>query len=423
MILGLRLPTWHGWGLLLPIIPVCALGILTIEAIADPAGTKWLSSEAFRQLSYVLLGTGGMLVVLALGYHRIGHFAPLMFWGCVGLLFYIALDRYVDVPLVEVSSYGARRWIRLGPVPFQISELMKITYVLAIASYLRWRRNYRTFRGLVVPFALTLLPMALIKIQPDLGTALLFLPVLFAMLFAAGAKVRHLLTIVLMAVLAMPLFWFKIETYQRLRISGVFLQSEWVRHQFETHPHWWDRLRPASEKAADWRRELQDWEQLKGYQLVHSKTAVGGGGITGQGYAQGPFIENDKLLPERHNDFIFAMIASQWGLLGGLLVMACYAVMVIIGMDVATLTRDPFGRLVAVGFSSLLGVQTLTNLCVTIGLGPVTGVTLPFVSAGGSSLLASFTCIGLVISVAQHRPVIFGNEPFYFDEEVEKYQG
>jgi cell division protein FtsW (lipid II flippase) len=127
------------------------------------------------------------------------------------------------------------------------------------------------------------------------------------------------------------------------------------------------------------------------------------------------------LLPERHNDFIFAMIAHQWGFLGSLALLACYGVMVVIGMDVATTTKDPFGRLVAVGFATLIAVQALTNLCMTVGLGPITGVTLPFVSAGGSSLIASFLCIGLLISVAQHRPLSMGRLPFEFDEEAERY--
>lgn len=415
----LRLPTWYGWALLLPVVPLCVVSVLSIEATGTQAG-YWLTNDALKQLAFILLGVGSMLVVLAVGCERLGRASFLLYGLCIAMLVYLVLDRWLPIPLVDLQR-NARRWIRVGPIQLQPSELMKITYVLALASYLRYRRNYRTLTGLVPPFALTLLPMVLIKMQPDLGTLLLFLPVLFAMLFAAGAKGRHLGVIIALGLLAMPLFWFKIETYQRLRVTGVFLQSPWIREQLVQRPHVWNALRPDDEDGARWLRHLREWETRTGYQLVHSKTAVGSGGVTGQGYGQGLFIEHN-LLPERHNDFIFAIIAHQWGLVGGLLLLACYAFIVLIGMDVATLSRDPYARLTAVGFSTLIGVQTLTNICMTIGLGPVTGVTLPFVSAGGSSLVTSFICLGLLISAAQHRPVIFGNEPFQFDEEEERYQ-
>src|SRR5690606_12889769 len=128
------------------------------------------------------------------------------------------LDKAVPLPLVDAKR-AVRRWISLGPVQLQPSELMKTVYVLALAWYLRYRRNYRTLRGLLQPFALTLLPMGLILMQPDLGTVLLFLPVLFAMLYAAGAKTKHLLLVIALAGLASPIFWHYIRGYQRLRVA------------------------------------------------------------------------------------------------------------------------------------------------------------------------------------------------------------
>jgi rod shape determining protein RodA len=422
MALGLRLPTWHGWGLLLPIAPLCAVGVLSIQAISDVQAGHWLAGETIKQLAFIMLGLGGMMGALLVGYHRIGRFSFLLFGVCMLLLLCVVFGRRFATPLVPLRN-GAYRWIQIGPVQVQPSELMKIAYVLALAWYLRYRKNYRTLRGLVAPFALTLAPMALIKMQPDLGTVLLFLPVLFAMLFAAGAKTSHLGVIILAGVLAMPVFWFKIETYQRLRVTGVFLQSAWIREQLEEHPRLWNALKPTDEPENRWRAELREWETQTGYQLVHSKTAIGAGGILGQGYGRGAFVEYDRLLPEKQNDFIFALVAHQWGLIGSLALVFCYVVMVVIGMDVATLTKDPFGRLVAVGFATLLGVQTLTNICMTLGIGPVTGVTLPFVSAGGSSLVSTFLCVGLMMSVAQRRPIIIGRRPFEFDEEEERYGG
>jgi rod shape determining protein RodA len=303
---------------------------------------------------------------------------------------------------------------------------MKIVYVLALAWYLRYRRNFRTLFGLVAPFVLTLIPMALILIQPDLGTVLLFLPVLFAMLYSAGAKVKHLSIIVLLALLSAPFFWFQIKSYQRLRVIGVVLQSQKLRDYLIEHPKVWEaiigqRTVQDADEAAKWRSELTEWDRQSGYQLMRSKTAIGSGGLLGQGWNKGVFVEYD-FLPEKHNDLIFAMIGHQWGLLGTVLVILCYAAIVIIGFDVATLTNDPFGRLVAVGLSTMLAAQAITNLCMAVGIGPITGITLPFVSAGGSSIISSFLCIGLLISVAHRRPMLIANPPFVFDEEAERYQ-
>ncbi len=425
MNLGLPIPTRHGWGLMLAIVPLCLMGVLTIQATSDPDNVHLLTAATLKQLAYIGLGLLAMMGAMTVGYHRLGRWSFLMFAICVDLLLWLVLDRWVDVPLVDIKR-DARRWLTLGPVQIQPSELMKILYVLALAWYLRYRRSYRTLMGLVTPFVITLVPMALILVQPDLGTVLLFLPVLFAMLYAAGAKGKHLLIILLLAAFSAPFFWFQIKSYQRLRITGVLLQSRSVRDYLVQRPALWDRFRGKTKaddagESARWLRELTDWENYTGYQLVHSKTAIGSGGVLGQGWNQGIFVENN-FLPEKHNDFIFAIVAHQWGLLGSLLVLACYAAIVVIGFDVATITNDPFGRLVAVGVSSMLAVQTLTNLCMTVGIGPITGVTLPFVSAGGSSIVSSFLSIGLLISVAHRRPMLIANPPFVFNEEAEKYQ-
>jgi rod shape determining protein RodA len=415
MTVGIPLPSRHGWGILLPVIPLCLAGIYTIEVSSDSMG--FLAVETLKQMIFFGLGLIGMLTTLAIGHHRIGRLSYVFFVICVLLLFVLVLDRYVNIPFVTPIR-NTRRWIRVAGFQIQPSELMKVSYVLGMAWYLRYRRNYRRLIGLIPPFALTLLPMGLIKLQPDLGTVLLFLPVLFAMLIAAGAKIRHLLIIIMLGLICSPLFWLKIHTYQRLRITGVLLQSEKLRdylgqpadpeHGSATR---WDLLKPEDMKKGEWRRELENWESETGYHLWRSKAAIGSGGPTGQGSGKGIFVEYN-FLPEKHNDFIFAIIAHQWGLIGAIVVILCYGTIVIFGFEIATLSRDPFGRLLAVGLTIMLSVQALTNLCMTVGLAPITGVTLPFVSAGGSSLIVNLISVGLLISVAHHRPVLMGHRPF-----------
>ncbi len=452
----LPLPTRHGWLLLLPVLLLCAVGVLTLQATEMPVQAGLLGDRALRQLLYMFVGMIGMLIVMMVGYDRLGRWAYLLFALCLLLLLYLILDRWVkQLPLVEAIR-GSRRWLLLGPVRLQPSELAKIVYVLSLAWYLRYRRNYRTFIGLFVPFAITLVPMGLILLQPDLGTVLLFLPVLFAMLFAAGAKVRHLLLIIFLGVCCLPFFWLKIADYQRLRITGVLLQSSTLRGYLAEEPpvlpedssHWarirnlfasspstrpanddtetgrglarkrpmrWDWLCPETMVLGLWRQELVEWENRSGYQLVASKNAIGSGGLRGQGWGRGIFFEYD-FLPEGHNDFIFALIAHQWGLWGSLGVLLGFALIFLVGMVVASFTVDPFGRLVAVGLSAMIVFQALVNLAMTVGYGPITGMTLPFVSAGGSSLMASFISVGLLISVAQRRPRTLATPPFEFDE-------
>jgi len=433
MRLGIPLPTRHGWSLLFVALPLCLAGVLSIHATSasgqdasQQSMAALLTKDAIKQLVFVGVGLGAMMAVLVVGYPRAGRASYPLFAVCIALLACLVVDRWIDLPFVPVRRH-ARRWIWIGFTQIQPSELMKIAYVLALAWYLRYRRNYRTLGGLIMPFALTMVPMVLIKMQPDLGTVMLFLPVLFAMLFAAGAKARHLAVIIVMGLCCLPLFWFKIAPYQRLRIAGVLLQDQRLREYLHEPPTWlngrarrWDYLRPAGADPAQWQHELDHWETNSGYQLTRSKTAIGSGGPSGRGWGRGIFVEYN-FLPEKHNDFIFALIAHQWGLIGSLAVLLCYVAIVVIGFDVAARTQDPFGRLVAVGLAALIAVQALTNLCMTVGLGPITGVTLPFISAGGSSLIASFLAIGLLISVDQRRPILIARRPFEFDEEAEKY--
>jgi rod shape determining protein RodA len=232
--------------------------------------------------------------------------------------------------------------------------------------------------------------MFLILFQPDLGTLLMLLPVLLAMLFVAGARPRHLLTVLLLGCALLPAFYFYgMKEYQRTRIQVLFKQA-----------------------SAD-----EAWHMDQGYQLRQSKIALGTGGLTGTGYGEGIFVQYGDLLPEEHNDFIFAIIGHQWGLIGGVLVILAYGVIVLCGLEVATVTNDPFGRLLAVGVVVMIVAQALLNICMTVGLAPITGMTLPFVSAGGSSLWANFLALGLLVNVAQRRPMLIARAPFEHRDE------
>ncbi|MHC4542563.1 MAG: FtsW/RodA/SpoVE family cell cycle protein, partial [Planctomycetota bacterium] len=276
------------------------------------------------------------------------------------------------------------------------SEFCKLAYVLALAWYLRYRSNYRNFKALVGPFALALLPMVLILPEPDLGTVLLLMPILFTMLFAAGAKVKHLLLIVLMALMVSPMLWYKMRPYQRIRISSLLLQNTWIREQAEAHPRLGSALVGTQFTESKWK---SDW----GWHLIRSKYAVASGGTTGYGFRRGPFVKYD-FLEARHNDFVFAVIAQQWGFLGCLAVLGLYVIIVGCGLEIAANNTDPFGRLFAIGIVAVFVVEVIINVGMTVGLMPITGLTLPLVSYGGSSLVVSILCIGLLNNIGRCRP-------------------
>ncbi len=281
------------------------------------------------------------------------------------------------LPGVEKQN-GAYAWINFGFITLEPSELMKIAFVMVLARYLRFRASFRSLPGLLAPFALALIPVALILAQPDLGVASLFFPTLLAMLFVAGAKARHILLVLGLAAILAPVFWFSplVHPYQRERFAKLF----------------------SSDPNAN-------------YQQDRAMSAMGAGGLSGKGIDN---LSVSRHVPEAENDMIFAVIGEQFGFLGSAVVLLAYVVLFAAGIEISAATREPFGRLVALGIVVLLATQTLLNLMVVMRLFPVTGVTLPFVSSGGSSLVASFIAAGLLLNIGQTRTLVMAREAFEF---------
>ncbi|MEE9297008.1 MAG: FtsW/RodA/SpoVE family cell cycle protein [Phycisphaerae bacterium] len=391
------------WAVLAAVAMLYVVGLLCIYATEVSSAAA--PGKTIKHLVNLAIGLGAFMLILRVGHQRIGRFAVLIV--ALGLLGLVPLLVARHVPLGDVipRRRGAFRWIQLPFYSYQPSEFMKIAFIVGLAAYLRYRRNYRTFLGLMIPMAASLVPLALILMEPDLGTALLIMPVLFVMLFAAGAKTKHFVAVGACGLCVMPVLWTRLQPYQRSRFLGVLLQSEGLRARVIEEPHKYRFL--GSE------RQSREWEHGSGMQLVRSKAALGSGGLTGHGWARGAFVEF-SFLPDKHNDFIFAMVGHQWGLVGCLLVVTCYVIMVLAGIEIAAATPEPFARLLAVGVVALLSTQVAINIGMTIGLVPITGMTLPFVSYGGSSLLANFIGIGLLISVSRSRPFLLADKPFEF---------
>ncbi len=354
-----------------------AAGLLGIGRGDELAG----SGDYFtRQLVWIALAVPAMFVATLVPYRNLRRFSMPLF----GLSLLLLLVVYF-MP----ARNGAHRWIPLGVMNFQPSEMAKIAFIMALSHYLMYRRNYRRLPGLLVPFVLTLVPVGLILREPDLGTSLVFLPVLFTMLFAAGARPRHLLLIVVLGGALLPALWMAMSAEQKSRIVTLFVQQDGG---------------PAP--TGD------------GYHLHQSKQLLALGGMWGSN-VEGLAIDDPSAyrLPAGRTDFVFCLIGERFGLAGCAMTLLLYVFLFVQGLRIAAATREPFGRLLAVGVVSLLATQAIINAGMTVGLMPITGMTLPLISYGGSSLLATCVALGLLINVGMRPGYEMTQHPFQFGDE------
>lgn len=367
---------WRRFPWLIPLAAggLVALGLSGIERAEE----LYPGLERFdRQVVWLLISLPVLIVTTAL---------PLRWWkNAAAGLFLASLPLLVIVFWMPVRN-GARCWIPLGWLDFQPSELAKLGYILALSQYLMYRDNFRTLRGLLLPFLLTLVPLGLILAEPDLGSATLFIPVLFSMLFAAGARPRHLAAIVCLGLACLPLFWLGMNTEQRSRITSFLTQQD-----------------GGPNPGGD------------GYQQHQSKLILSLGGTWGSEFS-GPRLDDPDAyrLPAASTDFVFTLVGERWGFAGTSLTLLAYAILFAAGLQIAAATREPFARLAATGIVTLLAAQTIINTAMTVGLAPVTGITLPLMSYGGSSLLSTAVSLGLLIRIALHPNADLSAEPFRF---------
>ncbi|MBL8767310.1 MAG: rod shape-determining protein RodA [Planctomycetes bacterium] len=307
--------------------------------------------------------------------------------------------------LVALLVWGAARretrgWVQL-PLGFSLqpAEFTKLAVILMLAAYLRFRGPPTRWRDLVGPFVLAGIPMALIAKQPDLGGAITLVPVLIAMVLVAGAPIARLLSLFLIVAVVGVGFYYSpfIKDYQRGRIDAFFESIPEKTAEAQAY-----RAAGDHKNARKAEQELSVIKRQSNFQVYHAMISIGSGGLTGQKIGKG---KHNRLgfLPERHNDFIFAVIGEEWGFVGSSIVLWLSYLLITLIFLIAGRTRDAFGRLLCVGVGTWLGAQTFINTGVATGLLPVTGLTLPFLSAGGSSMVASFLGVAVVLNVGAHR--------------------
>ena len=340
-----------------------AVVILSAATLASLNPGRAGSSVALRQVAWFGIGLVALFVIASLDYRKLVRIGPFFYaMGLAGVVAVFVVGRVVS---------GARRWIGVGAITVQPSEIFKICFILMIVWWLtsRWGQPVSAWTvAATVP--IVLVPAALIVKQPDLGTALLLFPVLIVLLVGAGMSLRLLGGLALAGVSAAPLAWLALKDYQRERIL-VYL----------------DPFRDPLGSA---------------YNVIQAKIAIGSGQLLGKGVA-GATQSRLAFLPERHTDFIFAVFAEMWGFAGCLVLLTGYALLLLRGFDIAASAREPVGRLVALGATMLLATEVLVNIGMVTGLLPVVGIPLPLMSYGGSSMVVSLMALGLLLSVRMRQ--------------------
>jgi rod shape determining protein RodA len=352
------------WLLLIAVLAIAAVGLLMIYSTTYDVIRESVGPQFYTQLYALILGLVALLVCLSVDYRRLADNALLIYLALVGLL--------VCVLLFGIVVGGARRWLNLGMFNLQPSEFMKLGLAVILATYFgENRRGARSHRDLMVGAAFMAVPLLLIARQPDLGTAVTLLPIFLGVAFVAGMQVRLLAIVMIVGILAAPVGWtYALKDYQRSRIA-TFLDPE------------------------------QD-ARGAGYQQIQARITVGSGGLTGKGFLQGTQGQY-KFLPVAHNDFIFSVLAEEHGFLGVLAVLALYLFVILRSLQAAKLAKDRLGAYLVVGILSAVVFQAIYNITMSAGLAPVKGLTLPLLSYGGSSMIATLAGFGLILNVRMRR--------------------
>lgn len=364
MIVDRRLFPHLDWTLILAVLSLAALGLLTVYSVTWDVRNNQVGSPFWTQLFYVPLGVLVMTVCLLVDYRTLTQRSVLIYTGLI-----VAL---ILVSFFGVVRGGSRRWLALGGLTVQPSEFARIALALVLAAYYgQRRRGVRSMGELAVGAVALGILFLLINQQPDFGTAGTLVPVYLGVVLLAGLRLRWLAVAAVVAVLLSPVVWsYGLQEYQRDRVVTY--------------------LDPSKDPLGD------------GYQQIQAKITVGSGGLLGQGFRQGT-QSGYGFLPVAYNDFVFSAFAEEHGFLGVLVALGLYLFVIIRSLDAARLAKDRVGAFLVVAIISGFAFQVVYNITMSAGLAPVKGLTLPLMSYGGSSLLATFASFGLILNVRMRR--------------------
>ena len=361
------------WTILITALVLVALSLLTVysasvsrERVQNTSGEVLIEQATevvWKQVAWFGIGFLIVVIVASIDYRILSGLAYPAYFGLILVL--------AAVLFVGETNMGATRWIRIGAFQFQPSELAKIVMILVFARYFSEKKKDTVFLSDIIISAILLsVPVVLIFREPDLGMTVLLLPVFASIIFVAGIDVKYITGLVVAGLAALPLVWLNLKPYHRVRLISF--------------------INPDSDPLG------------AGYHVIQSKIAIGSGGFWGKGYMNGTQSQL-KFLPEQMTDFIFSVFSEEWGFVGSCVLLLAYLILILKGLNIAAKSRDKLGCLIAVGVVSVLLAQMFVNIGVTTGLLPAKGLTLPWMSYGGSSIFSIAIALGLLQNVSYRR--------------------
>ena len=351
----------------LMIFILASIGILMLYSAANGSWQPW----AFAQLVRFGLGFGMMMFMAFMDIRIFLRFSYLFYFAVLGLLIIVDVFGYVGM--------GAQRWINLGFMKLQPSELMKIALVMALARYFNsvTLQHIETIKGIIIPLIMVIVPVGLVLVQPDLGTALMLLFTAGAMFFVVGVQLWKFGLVGIGLIISLPIAWQFLHNYQKNRVL-TFLDPE--RDPLGT-----------------------------GYHIIQSKIALGSGGVFGKGFLNGT-QSHLNFLPEKHTDFIFTMLSEEFGMIGAVFVIFINFLIIAYSFVFALRATSYYGKLLAIGLTTSYFLYVIINIAMVLGLLPVVGVPLPLISYGGTVILSVMSSFGIILAVNSNRNINIGKD-------------
>ncbi len=361
------------WLTFLIVILISIISIMTIFSATRPPGTEDAAQASFyiKQMVWLAISIIALIIFISFDYVWLERVAlPVYIMGLLLLLIVLIAGR---------TGMGAQRWLSLGPLSFQPSEFFKLIFIIMLSKYYSFSREPLDVTGLLrVFFLIVFIPFVLLFKQPDLGTAIVALLIFMSVSMAKGLHKKVIIMMVVIGIISLPflgnIMWTGLKDYQKNRILAF--------------------IDPKVDPSGI------------GYHINQSKIAIGSGEFFGKGYlegTQGPF----RFLPEKHTDFVFAVFAEEWGFAGSVFLLSLYLLLIMRGLDTANKAKDDFGRLLALGITFMLFIYFFVNIGMTLGMMPVVGIPLPFMSYGGTALLSNYIAIGVLINIRTRRFSLF----------------
>jgi rod shape determining protein RodA len=355
------------WTLLTLVLTISGIGLLNIYSAGFTLAGLHQTPLHIKQVQWILIGLVGMALAFFIDYRFLSRHAYIIYGISIVLLLIVFTTGY--------ATRGSQRWIAAYGFTFQPSELVKLTIILALAKYFDGHqigRNYH-LSELFIPFLIVIIPFLFILRQPDLGTALILFILFFSIVFFVGLDWKSLLIAAAGGLFLTPIGWQFLKDYQKERVLTFFS--------------------PERDPLGS------------GYHIIQSMIAVGSGGIFGKGFLKGSQTQL-KFLPEQQTDFVFSVFAEEWGFLGGIILLIMFLALILWGLKIMIHSKDYPGTLIAFGITMLIFWEVFINIGMVLGLLPVVGIPLPFLSYGGSSMVVLMTAIGLLMNISVRRFIL-----------------